>query len=458
MKLALIGGGGVRAPEFVRGALAFARDLDLRELWLMDIDPARLAIMAPLCEAIVQAAGEPFRIVRTTDLDDALRGADIIVTTVRVGFERGRVFDERVALKLGVLGQETTGAGGFSMAMRSIPVLLDVAARAEVLAPRAWTFNFTNPAGLVAQAMHQAGYRRVVGICDSANTAQQEVARTLQLDVDRVKTEVFGLNHLSWTRRALVDGRDRLAELLADDGFINDTHLRFFGAPVVHRYGMFLNEYLFYYYFRDVALERVQTEELTRGEEVEQLNHALFARLQGLPPEQALEVYDQYNQRRSASYMAYAEADESLREQRSHPTAETVPPHQAQQQVGGYAGVALRTSLALTQDRPLRIALNVANHGAIDCMRPDDVVEITCEVDGRGIAPIQIGAVLEGPELLMRSVKHYERLAVEAILTRDKTLGVEALAAHPLIGSYPLAEALLEGYLDAHREYVGDWR
>lgn len=458
MKLALIGGGGVRAPEFVRGALAFARDLDLRELWLMDIDPARLAIMAPLCEAIVQAAGEPFRIVRTTDLDDALRGADIIVTTVRVGFERGRVFDERVALKLGVLGQETTGAGGFSMAMRSIPVLLDVAARAELLAPRAWTFNFTNPAGLVAQAMHQAGYRRVVGICDSANTAQQEVARALQLDVDRVKTEVFGLNHLSWTRRALVDGRDRLAELLADDRFVEDTHLRFFGAPIVHRYGMFLNEYLFYYYFRDVALERIQTEELTRGEEVEQLNHALFARLQGLPPEQALAVYDQYNQRRSASYMAYAEADESLREQRSHPTAETVPPHQAQQQVGGYAGVALRTSLALTQDRPLRIALNVANHGAIDCMRPDDVVEITCEVDGRGIAPIQIGAVPEGPELLMRSVKRYERLAVAAILARDKELGVEALAAHPLIGSYPLAEALLEGYLDAHSEHVGEWR
>jgi 6-phospho-beta-glucosidase len=156
--------------------------------------------------------------------------------------------------------------------------------------------------------------------------------------------------------------------------------------------------------------------------------------------------------------MAYAEADESLREQRSHPTAETVPPHQAQQQVGGYAGVALRTSLALTQDRPLRIALNVPNQGAIDCMRPDDVVEITCEVDGRGIAPIQIGAVPEGPELLMRSVKHYERLAVDAILARDKALAVEALAAHPLIGSYPLAEALLDGYLDAHREYVGEWR
>ncbi len=457
MKLALIGGGSVRSPEFVRGALAFARDLNLREIWLMDIDPDRLAAMTPLCEEIVRQAGAPFTVHSTTSLDETLRDASIIVTTIRVGFEHGRVLDERIALQRGVLGQETTGPGGFAMAMRNIPALIEIAQRAEALAPHAWTFNFTNPAGLVAQALLAAGYPRVIGICDSANTAQHDVARWLGRPVDEVKTEVFGLNHLSWARSAMVEGRDVLPDLLADDAFINDTHLRFFGADLVRRIGMFLNEYLFYYYYCDVAVERIQAEELTRGEEVEMLNKQLFPTLRELPPDEALRAYDAYNQRRSASYMAYAESDEGLREERSHPTEETRPPHHAQAEVGGYAGVALRAGLALTQDRPLRIALNVPNNGAIEGFEPDDVVEVTCNVDGRGVHPIAIGKVPEAQYLLMRAVKRYERLAVDAILQRDRTLALEALAAHPLVRSYALAEQLLTGYMTAHAEAIGEW-
>jgi len=248
-----------------------------------------------------------------------------------------------------------------------------------------------------------------------------------------------------------------LPELLADDAFINDTHLRFFGADLVRRIGMFLNEYLFYYYFRDVAVERIKAEELTRGEEVEMLNRELFPTLRNLPPDEALRTYDAYNQRRSASYMAYAETDEALREERSHPTETTKPPHQEQAEVAGYAGVALRTGLALTQDRPLRIALNVPNNGAINGFAPDDVVEVTCNVDGRGVHPVAIGDVPEAQYLLMRAVKRYERLAVDAILQRDRTLAIEALAVHPLVGSYALADRLLADYLEAHHEAVGVW-
>lgn len=457
MKLALIGGGGVRAPEFVRGALAFAADLDLQELWLMDNAPERLALMEPLCQQIVEAAGRPFSIHSSSDLDESLRDAGMIVTTVRVGRERGRVLDERIALKQQVLGQETTGPGGFSMAMRSIPFLLHVAARTEALAPRAWTFNFTNPAGLVAQALHDAGYRRVLGICDSANTAQHEVAKWLGLPVDAVKTEVFGLNHLSWARRALVEGQDVLPQLLQNRDFINETHLRFFGDDLVQQMGMFLNEYLYYFYFRDIAVQRIQEEELTRGEEVEMLNQQLFERLQASDPVDYLKLYQAYNQRRSASYMAYAETDEALREERSHPTEATKAVHQPQEGVGGYAGVALRAGLALTQDRPLRIGLNVPNGDAIAGMAAGDVIEVTCNVDGSGVQPIHIGEIPEAPYLLMRTVKYYERLAVEAILQRDKGRAVEAMAAHPLVGSYALARTLVEDYLSAHREHVGEW-
>lgn len=447
MKLALIGGGGVRAPEFVRGALAFAADLDLQELWLMDIQAERLNTMAPLCQEI---AGGHFRVIATQNLDEALRGASIIVTTIRAGFEQGRVLDERIALKHNVIGQETTGPGGFAMAMRSVPALIEIAARAEILAPSAWTFNFTNPAGLVAQTLHMAGYRRIVGICDSANTAQHEVAAWLKVDNDAVKTEVFGLNHLSWARQAIVSGRNMLPEVLANDAFVQGTHLRFFGGPFVRRMGMFLNEYLFYYYLRDVALSRLQDEELTRGEEVQMLNQQLFESLRGLSAKDAFATYDAYNRRRSASYMASAEADESLREARSNPTQNTAPIHQ-QQAVGGYAGVALRTGLALTQNRPLRIGLNVQNGTSINGMRPDDVVEVTCEVDGSGIHPIYIGDIPENHYLLMRTVKQYELLAAEAILKHDKMIAVEAMAAHPLVGSYPLAETLVTEYIAAHK-------
>lgn len=455
MKLALIGGGGIRAPEFVRGALVFAAQLDLQELWLMDLEAERLALIGPLCETIVRRAGSPFRLYQTTDLDAALRDASMIVTTIRVGFEQGRVLDEQIALRLGVLGQETTGPGGMGMALRSIPALVEIASRAEALAPKAWTFNFTNPAGLVTQALHDSGFRRIVGICDSANTAQHAVAHWLGLEAAAVKTEVFGLNHLSWARRAWVKGKDVLPDLLADPAFINGTHLRFFGPEVVQRLGMFLNEYLYYFYFRDEALARIGAEEQTRGQEIMALNADLFAGLRELTPEAALDAYDAYNRRRNASYMAYAEPDPATRHQAGLGNRE--PANAALDSVDGYAGVALRTGLALLQDQPLRIALNVPNEGTIAGMQPGDVVEVTCEVDGRGIRPVFIGAVPEGPYLLMRAVKQYERLLVEAIRRCDRALAVEALVAHPLVGSYAIAHKLVDQYLEAHRAYVGVW-
>ena len=457
MKLALVGGGGVRTPEFVRGVLAFAKDLDLQELWLMDIAAERLNTMTPLCDQIIQQAGSPFKLHTTTNLDDALRDADAIVTSTRVGFEQGRVLDERVALRHGVLGQETTGAGGFSMAMRSIPALLNIAARAQKLAPRAWTFNFTNPAGIVTQALRDSGFNRVIGICDSANTSQQAVAEWMNLGIDDVKTEVFGLNHLSWTQRAIINGRNVLPELLTANEFVEATHLRFFGADIVQKLGLFPNEYLYYFYNRDEALARIQDEELTRGEEIKMLNQQLFEKLSDAPTESLQEEYAAYNQRRSASYMAYAESDEDLRAERSHPSADTKPVHQIQEDVGGYAGVALRTALAIIKDRPLRIGLNVPNMGAINGMKADDVVEVSCVVDGQGVHPVTIGDIPEDTYLLMRVVKRYERLAVQAILNRDRSLAVDALVAHPLIGSYPLARTLVNDYLEAHKDYVGDW-
>ncbi|MCX7609282.1 MAG: hypothetical protein N2049_08720, partial [Anaerolineales bacterium] len=216
MKLTVIGGGGVRSPLFVMTVLRWQERIGLEELCLMDVDEHKLSLIGAICQELVRRADEPFRLTITTDARQALTGAAHVVTTIRPGFEQGRALDERIALQHGVLGQETTGPAGFAMALRSIPAILDYARLLQEVSPEAWMFNFTNPAGLVTQAVRDAGFTRIVGICDGANAAQHSVADWLGISSQQVQTEVFGLNHLSWARRAWVDGQDA----------VSYTHLR----------------------------------------------------------------------------------------------------------------------------------------------------------------------------------------------------------------------------------------
>src|SRR5215470_6657429 len=200
MKLTIIGGAGVRTPRIIPSLVRRAPRLGLQELWLMDIDGAKLELMGGLCAAVARQLNAPFEVKLTTDPREAIKGASHIITSIRPGFEKGRAIDERIAFKHGVLGQETTGAAGFAMAMRSIPAILNYARMVEeIAAPGAWVYNFTNPAGLVAQGLTYAGIKRVVGICDSANGAQHAVSRFLEIPMRQVRHSVYGLNHLSWT-------------------------------------------------------------------------------------------------------------------------------------------------------------------------------------------------------------------------------------------------------------------
>ncbi len=452
MKLTIIGGAGVRAPFMIAGLVQYAPRIDLHEVWLMDIDADKLDLIGGLCQTLMRRHAAPFALHCTTDAREALRGADHVVTTIRVGAEAGRVLDERVALRHGVIGQETTGPGGFAMAMRSIPAILDICALVDEVAPGAWIHNFTNPAGLVTQALRDSGYARTVGVCDSANTAQHHVTVFLGVPEDAVQTEVFGLNHLSWTRNAVVAGVDRLPALLHNADFVASGHLRLFDESLRDWLGMYLNEYLHYYYYRDRALAALQAKPETRGEQVQRLTAELLARLREADdPDEALRIHHTIMAARSASYMAHADT--------SHPSG-TQPgpesqPHENEEL--GYAGVTLGCIEAMQRGQPHRTALNVPNAGAISGMQADDVVEVTCVVDADGIHPQLIGAVPEHQYLLMRAVKRYERLAAQAILTRDRAAAVHALFEHPLVGSYALAEALVADYLAAHQAYVGTW-
>ena len=461
MKLTIVGGGGVRVPLFVASTLRRADLIGIEEICLLDIDPHKLQVMGSVCQYVVDNKGKSVRITTTTDPHAAFDGVRYVVTTIRVGGDEDRILDEKIALQHGVLGQETTGPGGFAMSMRSIPAILEYAGLLQEINPDAWLFNFTNPAGLVAQALHNRGFSRAIGICDGANLAQHGLARWLGIEPRALRAEVFGLNHLSWTRRVWLGDKDVLPEFLADSQAIAQTNMSIFNPALIDYFGMWLNEYLFYYYYSDRAVKDIMADGKTRGEEVLELNQALLKTLQQIDveknPQAALNAFLAANRRRNATYMHYARPDAPTMDEADRidvASADLIDEDEGE----GYAGVALDIIEALETSQPIHIGLNVPNNGAIDCMRDDDVVEVSCLVDGDGVHPLPIGEVPEPQELLMRTVKQYERLAVDAILNRSRDRAVMALMGHPLVLSYSLAEALVDEYLAAHHEYIGEWR
>lgn len=461
MKLTIIGGGGVRTPQLIPALVRRAERIGLREVWLMDIVSDKLAIIGELCQQLVSDAGDPFQLHLTTDARAAVDGAHHIITSVRVGWEAGRALDERICFQYGVLGQETTGAAGFAMAMRSIPIILSYARLIqEVAASDAWLYNFTNPAGLVVQALVDVGFERCIGICDSANGAQHAVARYLHLPEGRVQHRVYGLNHLSWTDSVRVDvdedgtgGEEVLPALLEDPLFIQSTHMRMFADGLRRAHGAFFNEYLHYYYHRDEALSALMEKEETRGQQVWRLTDELLQQLRAARNiAERTRVYERVMGQRTATYMAHAQPKGADGQPQQRSDLKTVSLDDE-----GYAGVALGCVEAISTGQRHYTGLNVPNRGAIAGMADDDVVEIGCWVDSEGPKPMPIGSIPESQWLLMKQVKRYERLAARAILERSRDLAVLALAEHPLVGSYPLAEKLVTAFLEAHREDVGEW-
>lgn len=458
MKLTLIGGAGIRAPLVIQSALKREQKIHLDEICLMDIDEDQLELIGKICQLTVKQAGSSVKLSFTTDADAALDGANYVITTIRVGKEKSRVLDERIALAHHVLGQETTGPGGFAMAMRSIPAIRQYADLMQKICPNAWMFNFTNPAGLVTQALRDSGFEKIIGICDGANGAQHSAARYLKVAPENIRTEVFGLNHLSWSKSILVNGKDVMPQLLSDEDFLKNSDMRVFEPSLVREIGLWMNEYLFYYHYADRAINSILAEAHTRGEEVLTLNKNLIDLLSEINPEyypnEAMKAYWTYNERRGATYMNYARPDGITMEEADSSNYGGIVDDTASE---GYAGVALGIVEAFESGENVHIAVNVPNQGAIACMRDSDVVEISCDVDQDGIHPVQIGNVPEPQELLMRTVKQYERLASEAILTRSRKKAYLALMSHPLVLSYSLGRTLVDEYLKAHKQYIGTW-
>ncbi len=447
----------MRAPMLVRSFMLRQARLGLAELALMDVDAGRLDLMAALTAPLEAANPLRFKLTRTTDARAALTGADFVITTFRVGDVAARAVDERVALDLGVLGQETTGPGGYAMGLRTLPVLFGYLDVMREVCPDAWLLNFANPAGMLAEAViHDGGWPRAVGICDGPAGLMRSAAEVLGVPPGEVFLDYFGLNHLGWARGVWHHGRDRLPEVI--DRIVKaGGHVPGFPfAPeLIQALGMLPNEYLYYYYSPE-AVANLQRAGRTRGEQLLALNTQLFADLERARAAEDYEamqaIFARYHADRGASYfvaetggvLEYEPGSHEL----SHLSAEAADALADE----GYAGVALNVmeALAGTTGAPQTLILNVANNGAIAGMRDDDVVETVCWVSKGLIRPLAVGAVPDHALGLMKQVKAYERLTIEAALTGSYRAALAALVLHPLVPSAAVAQQLLETYIARH--------
>jgi 6-phospho-beta-glucosidase len=343
------------------------------------------------------------------------------------------------------------------MALRSVPAVLEVARQMRELCPDAWLLNFTNPAGLVAQALtEEFPDAKIVGICDTPIGLHREVASLFGRSADDVPIQFFGLNHLSWLSEALVDGRNVVPEITADSECVaRIPALQLFDWELVRLLGVLPNEYLYFYYYRERAVENIRKAGQTRGEQIRALSAQLLTDLQRIEPERhPEEAWTRYRQYLNARHGTYLAAETGGK---AH--ADTSREEEASSEVGeGYAGVALDILTAST-GKPARLVANVPSAGSIPGMRDDDVVEVVCECDANGLRPLPIRDAPEDALLLMQDVKRYERLTTQAIREQSRSCAVEALMVHPLVGSYSLASSLVDAYLRTHERYVGaDWK
>nr|MBC7244744.1 6-phospho-beta-glucosidase [Chloroflexota bacterium] len=414
-KITVIGGGSTYTPEFVDGFIQRREQLSVGEIALYDINAERLELVGGLVRRMIAHAGLETAVVTYTNRPAAIEGADFVISQIRVGGVDARIRDEKIPLQYNVIGQETTGPGGFMKAMRTIPVTLDIARDVENHAPNAWYLNFTNPSGIITEALLTHTPLKVVGLCNNPINAIMAVAEYAGVSADEVFLDWVGLNHLAWIRQAWVRGR-----LLHVEDFVQlaSKHGHFpFEPDLIRLLGMLPIGYLAYYYYHDEAVREAKSAGKTRGEVVKEVESEL------------LKMY----------------ADPSL----------VVKPPELMKRGGAYyseMAVRLITSL-LTDRRDVQIVIT-RNNGCILDLPSSASIEVPCIVGAHGLSPIRVGHLPEVIRPLVQAVKAYEQYAVEAGVTGSREVALKALLTHPLIPSYPVAKAMLAELLEANRDYL----
>jgi 6-phospho-beta-glucosidase len=433
MRLTVLGGGGFRVPLVHQALLADRAPGRVTDLVLHDLDANRLAAIGQVLAQQADGVSDPPRITVTTDLDEAISGADFVFSAIRVGGLEGRMADEQVALGEGVVGQETVGAGGVAYGLRTVPEAVRIARRVAELAPEAWVINFTNPAGLVTEAMSHHLGDRVIGICDSPVGLGRRVARVLGVDPDTAWFDYAGLNHLGWLRGVHVGGHDHLPRLLADpEALVSFEEGKLFGADWLRTLGAIPNEYLHYYYFtRDtIAAARESRGAVLAEQQRRFYESALRA------PESAMAAWESARIERETTYGADSREAAGMGSRDA-----------ADLESGGYEKVALALMRAIAHDERTTLILNVRNRTTLNILDADAIVEVPCVVDAGGPRPVVIDQLPDHARSLVCAVKTVERAVIDAAIHGSYTTALKALALHPLVDSVTVAHRLLDGYL-----------
>jgi 6-phospho-beta-glucosidase len=423
MKIAVIGGAGVRTPLLVSGLTG--SDLPIDRVALFDQDRERLPIIGRVAGLM---SNRPVDL--HTSVADCVSGADFVFTSIRVGGIAGRIHDEAVAQRHGIVGQETVGPAGFAMAARTIPHMVRYTREVARVAPSAWIVNFTNPVGMVTEAMRTAS-DRVIGICDTPTELFEDVARALGLRSEECHFDYFGLNHLGWLREVYSGGVPQLHHLWSDPERLRAVYrVPLFDPSFLQELRLLPTEYVYYYDQPARAFANVQQAGRGRGQVIEELTRALFESLAG-PNADVVSRYKAYLLARSAGYMQIE-------------SGSGAPPAPAPATgLSGYDRIALGVVRAIHFNANTIIPLSVANRGAIPSLRDDDVVEVPCVVNANGARPLCAGGVPDRVATLLAQVREYERLTVRAALAQSPDAARDALAHNPLVPDASTAARLI---------------
>ncbi|WP_129691567.1 6-phospho-beta-glucosidase [Gottfriedia acidiceleris] len=429
IKIATIGGGSSYTPELVEGFIKRYNELPLRELWLVDVEEGKekLEIVGQLAKRMFQKAGLPVEVHLTLDRKKALKDADFVTTQFRVGLLDARAKDERIPLKYGVLGQETNGPGGLFKGLRTIPVILDIVKDMRELCPNAWLVNFTNPAGMVTEAvLRYTDHRKVVGLCNVPIGMEMGIAKLLNVEHSRVRIDFAGLNHMVYGLDVFVDGesvKDQVIELLTNpenSSFVKNIQGYGWEPEFLRALNALPCPYHNYYYkTREMVEKDIKNAETvgTRAEVVKKLEDDLF------------ELY-------------------------KDPNLSIKPPQLEKRGGAYYSDAAVRLISSIYNDKGDIQPVNTMNNGSIASIPNDSAVEVSCVITKDGPKPIVMGDLPVSVRGLVQQIKSFERVACEAAVTGDYDLAILALTINPLVASDKVAKEIVDEMLEAHKKYL----
>ena len=446
MKIALIGAAGVRTPLLVHGLAGAGENVRIDELAFWDSDAERMQAIARVAEAMGRRSGFHAHIKICNAAQQAIEGADYIITSIRVGGIDARVKDETIALAHGLVGQETVGAGGFACAMRNLAAMLEYAALIERLAPRATVINFTNPVGIISQGLLNHSEINVIGVCDTPLETFESIAQALGRNPFALHFDYVGLNHLGWVRSIRdEENTELLPELLSSAEHIAKCYRHgLFPAEFIQKLGLLPTEYLYFYYFPQAAYKNTARSGQSRGQAISKMNERLFPALTQAPQSKLIEIYEDYLRERNASYFSIeATAGERRREGQ-----------QLYSEFSGYERIALLVLRALHSEKASLIPLTVRNDGALRDLQANDAVELPCEVSSNGVKVRPVGYAPEAVRALLLQMKEYERLTVEASVQHSREKALAALERNPLVGQPEVARKILADYVQAFGEQM----